>query len=232
MVAPEVEEEEAEVEREGREYERSMEEEEREARAEYIQSRRCKSRLTASHRQVLQGLPPNMGNLYEMNSGHRSKEHKRALMGRYGRAGTGVSPATCWPTGEQVHLAREWEALYQEKPLKAMIEEARREVEERRAAVLAREAEVVEALGKMERQVRQWEEKRGAKARLLDSERERRERVLAELRLEFGYNINPEDNYMKTRIGEREKVLIKEEKEKKKQEKATKMAARKLEEEK
>ena len=52
----------------------------------------------------------------------------------------------------------------------------RRGVEERRAAVLAREAEVVAALGRMERQVRQWEEKRGAKARLLDSERERRER--------------------------------------------------------
>ena len=32
---------------------------------------------------------------------------------RYGRASTGVSPSTCWPTGPQVELAREWEALYQ-----------------------------------------------------------------------------------------------------------------------
>merc|ERR1712210_357954 len=67
----------------------------------------------------------------------------------------------------------------------------------------------------------------GAKTRMLDAERERREKVLEELRLEFGYVINPEDNYMKGRISERERVLIKEEKEKKKQEKKEKGLLRK-----
>ena len=49
----------------------------------------------------------------------------------------------------------------------------------------------------------------------------------AELREEFGYNVNPHDNYMKERIAEREKALIKEEKEIKKAQKKEKKAAAK-----
>ena len=45
--------------------------------------------------------------------------------------------------------------------------------------------------------------------------------MLAELKEEFGYNVNPLDNYMKERIAEREKALIKEEKEVKKAQKKT-----------
>jgi hypothetical protein len=32
--------------------------------------------------------------------------------------------------------------------------------------------------------------------------------VLAELKLEFGYPVNPQDEYMKNRIDEREKVTL------------------------
>merc|ERR1719460_2946666 len=89
------------------------------------------------------------------------------------------------------------------------------------------EKEVLKNLEQMERQVKQWKDRMGAKTRMLDAERERREKVLEELRLEFGYVINPEDNYMKGRISERERVLIKEEKEKKKLEKKEKGLLRK-----
>merc|ERR1719460_1120261 len=89
------------------------------------------------------------------------------------------------------------------------------------------EKEVLKNLEQMERQVKQWKDRMGAKTRMLDAERERREKVLEELRLEFGYVINPEDNYMKGRISERERILIKEEKEKKKQEKKEKGLLRK-----
>jgi len=40
--------------------------------------------------------------------------------------------------------------------------------------------------------------------------------VLAEMKAEFGYDVNPEDVSMKNRIEEREKVLLKEEREIKK----------------
>ena len=46
-----------------------------------------------------------------------------------------------------------------------------------------------------------------------ERERARREKVLAELREEFGYNVNPNDKYMMERIAEREKAIIKQERE-------------------
>ena len=78
---------------------------------------------------------------------------------------------------------------------------------------------------KLDTQIKQWKVKVGAKNKLAEAERERREKVLAELKLEFGYNINPEDNYMKERIAEREKVIMKEEREAKKAAKKEKAAA-------
>merc|ERR1719220_1783978 len=212
---------------EEKEYLRSLEEKEREARAEYIEERRNKSRLSASHRQIVKGEMPYVGSIFHYHSDHMSKEHKRSQMSKYGKKQSGVEPGQCWPTQEEVQLAREWEQLYQEKPLKQMIEEARKSVEDAHQAKLEREKEVLKNLEQMERQVKQWKDRMGAKTRMLDAERERREKVLEELRLEFGYVINPEDNYMKGRINERERVLIKEEKEKKKQEKKEKGLQRK-----
>merc|ERR1712192_393308 len=204
---------------EEKEYLRSMEEKEREARAEYIQERRNKSRLSASHRQIVKGEMPYEGSIFHYNSDHMSKEHKRSQMSKYGKKQTGVEPGQCWPTQDEVQLAREWEQLYQEKPLKQMIEEARQKVEDAHQKRLDREKEGLKNLEAKDRM--------GAKTRMLDQERERREKVLEELRLEFGYVINPEDNYMKGRITERERVLIREEKEKKRQEKKEKELQRK-----
>ena len=47
--------------------------------------------------------------------------------------------------------------------------------------------------------------------------------VLAEMKAEFGYDMNPEDVSMKNRIEEREKVLLKEEREIKKKKRNKKL---------
>ena len=47
---------------------------------------------------------------------------------------------------------------------------------------LDREKEVLKNLEAMDRQVKQWKDRMGAKTRMLDQERERREKVLEELR--------------------------------------------------
>merc|ERR1719474_1542330 len=200
---------------------------EREAKADFIQSRRNKSRLSASDRQILHGNPPYHGVMFEYNSMHRSKEFKRSMLSKYGKEKTGVEPGIVWPTAKEVQLAIEWEELYQEKPLIDQIKETKRNIEKRKEDRIARELLVEESLNKMDAQVKQWKARVGAKNKLAEAERERREKVLAELKLEFGYNINPEDNYMKERIVEREKVIIKEEREAKKAAKKEKAAASK-----
>jgi len=192
-------------------YERELAQQEKEAMAEFIESKRLKSKLSASHRQILMGEPPHEGHLFEYTAEHKSKEFKRSLLSKYGRRKTGVSPSQCWPTDKELELAQEWERLYQEQSLRDLISQTRKNIEDRRLARLQREEEVDKNLAKMELQIKQWRDKQGAKTRLQDAERERRERILAELKLEFGYNVNPEDNYMKERIETREKAIIKEE---------------------
>jgi len=208
-------------------YQQEVEELEREAKAEFIQSRRNKSRLSASDRQMLHGNPPHHGVMFEYNSLHRSKEFKRSMLSKYGKEKTGVEPGIVWPTEKEVQLAIEWEELYQEKPLIDQIKDTKRNIVKRKEDRIARELLVEEILKKMDTQVKQWKVRVGARNKLAETERERREKVLAELKLEFGYNINPEDNYMKERIAEREKVIIKEEREAKKAAKKEKAAASK-----
>ena len=165
--------------------------------------------------------------MFEYNSIHRSKEFKRSMLSKYGKEKTGVEPGIVWPTEKEVQLAREWEELYQEKPLIDQISECKRNIVKRKEDRIARELIVEESLKKMDAQVKQWKVRVGAKNKLAETERERREKVLAELKLEFGYNINPEDNYMKERIVEREKAILKEEREAKKAAKKEKATASK-----
>jgi len=206
-------------------YQQQVEEMGKEAKAEYIQSKRNKSKLSASHRQILHGEPPYEGLMFEYNSNHRSKEFKRSMMSKYGVAKTGVEPGIAWPTDREVALAREWEELYQDKPLIEQIRMAKRNIEIRKEERIAREKVVEENLSRMDAQVKQWKQRVGAKNKQAEAARDMREKVLAELKLEFGYSVNPEDNYMKERIAEREKVLAKEEREAKKAAKKEKAAA-------
>jgi len=208
-------------------YQQQVDQMEKEAKAEYIQSKRNKSKLSASDRQILHGEPPYAGLMFEYNNLHRSKEYKRSMLSKHGVAKTGVEPGIVWPTEKEVVLAREWEELYQDKPLMDQIRDAKRNIEKRKEDRIARELVVDQNLSKMDAQVKQWRVRVGAKNKMAEAERDRREKVLAELKLEFGYNINPEDNYMKGRIAEREKVLMKEEKELKKAAKKEKTDASK-----
>ena len=66
-----------------------------------------------------------------------------------------------------------------------------------------------ENLSKMDVQVKQWKQRVGAKNNQAEAARDMREKVLAELKLEFGYSVNPVDSFMNERIAERAKVLAK-----------------------
>eukprot|EP00092_Neocalanus_flemingeri_P046259 GFUD01052022.1.p1 GENE.GFUD01052022.1~~GFUD01052022.1.p1 ORF type:complete len:279 (+),score=137.31 GFUD01052022.1:51-887(+) len=194
-------------------YQNQVEEMEKEARAEFIQSKRNKSRLSASDRQTLFGEPPHAGVMFEYNSQHRSKEFKGAMMSKYGVAKTGVEPGIMWPNDKELGLAREWEELYQEQTLGEQIRQTKMAIEKRKEDRIAKEKMVEENLSKMDVQVKQWRQRVGAKNKQAEAEMERREKVLAELKLEFGYSVNQEDSYMVGRIADREKVLVKEERE-------------------
>ena len=197
-------------------FHKQQEEYRMEEEAERMEQRRNKSRLSASHRQMLRGEPPNVGLRFEYGRVHHSQEFKRKMFGTYGEKRTDVDPGICWPTDKHLELASEWEKLYQEKPLIDQIKDAKAGIAKRKEDRMKREAAVEAGLARMDAQIKQWKARVNTKNAQAEHERARREKVLAELREEFGYNVNPNDNYMKERIAEREKALMKEEKEAKK----------------
>jgi len=197
------------------EYQKQIKMLEAEVREEYIESKRNKSRLSASDRQILQGRPPHVGVIFEYSDKHRSQKFKRSILGRYGIK-SGVNPAIAWPSDKDLDLAREWESLYQPEPLSKTIEDIRLAEEAVIQKRKEREDKIDANLEKLEAQIKAWQNRVSSRNKAADNDRARREKVLAELKTEFGYDVNPEDESMKTRIAEREKALIKEERELKK----------------
>jgi len=212
-------------------YQKQVDDLQREVREEYIQSRRNKSRLSASDRQRLHGEPPNVGLRFQFQNFHRSLKFRRQMFGRYGAKDTGINPGELWPTKQDIDLAKEWESLYQPAPLKQMIDEVKLEQEQIKQKKIDREKIIGVNVVKHESLLAAWNSKVDAKKRLAEGEKNRTKQILAELKEEFGYDINPEDAIMKTRIHEREKVLIKEERELKKKLRAEKLEEQRLEKE-
>ena len=79
----------------------------KEVRDEYIQSRRNKSRLSASDRQILHGKPPYTGITFQYVDSQRLPKFRRPMFGRYGAKKTGINPGELWPTKRDVELAKE-----------------------------------------------------------------------------------------------------------------------------
>jgi len=201
---------------------------EKEARNEYIESRRNKSRLSFSHQQVVNGRPPYDGLVFEYTTENQTHEFKRKMLAKYGLK-SGVDPAISWPPDSQIELAKDWESLYQPDPLSVMMDKARKEVHEEKERRIQREAEIDRNLELMEKQMKQWQERVNSRNKLADQAIQRRERILAELKQELGYDVNPNDRHMVEKIEEKEKLILKEEKEAKKKLKYEKDLKRKEE---
>lgn len=207
-------------------YQKYAQEIEKDARDEYIESRRNKSRLSYSHLQVVKGLPPALGTVFQTNTEHLSQPYKRKMLAKYGRK-SGVNPGISWPSEEQMKLANDWERLYQPEPLSVMMEKAWEEVRGEKEKRIQREAEIDKNLETMEKQMKQWQDRVNSKNKIAEQAIHRRERILAELKQELGYDVNPADRHMVEKIAEKEKLLLKEEKEAKKFDKMEKEKLRK-----
>jgi len=216
----------AEESEEMQQYQKQLEALERDAREEYIQSKRNKSRLSASDRQILHGKPPYVGVSFQYNDSHRNRDFKQSMLGRYGSKSTGINPGELWPTQNDVELAKEYENLYQPAPLRQMIDDIQLSKEKLIQKRMERESRIEENLEKHDAQLAAWQKRVDARSRLAQGATDRRNRILAELKEEFGYDVNPTDEIMKTRIQDREKVLAKEEREVKKAARAAEKAAR------
>ena len=105
-----------------------------------------------------------------------------------------------------------------------MIDDINKSKEDLKQKKMARERHIAENMAKHDAQLAAWQSRVNSRYLLAQGAMDRRNRILAELKEEFGYDVNPTDEIMKTRIQDREKVLAKEERELKKQIRAEKAA--------
>ncbi|XP_023323329.1 uncharacterized protein LOC111697535 [Eurytemora carolleeae] len=170
------------------EYQQQIQNLESEVREEYLESKRNKSRLSASHRQILQGSAPYEGTIFQYSNNHRSRKFKRGLLGRYGTK-SGVNPGIAWPTEKDLDLG-----------------------------MTNRNSDLIWVFFSFFTRMRVFILSLAGYGFMLNLIAV----ILSELKAEFGYDVNPEDEIMKNRIAEREKVLVKEERERKKAARAEK----------
>lgn len=176
-----------------------------EMRRKELRRKRNKSGLSASDRRMLNGEPPLMGLQYPMYKYHFTQAFRKKMFGLYGQA-SGVRPEECWPDSETIRQYREYEKVfYDGKTFEEIVAEERQKNDDARKYRVDREARVTANLERMERQMKQMEDKNKAKLERIAKEQEKRTKILQDLRQEYGYDIDPLLPQFAERLAEKEK---------------------------
>ncbi|XP_035470986.2 growth arrest and DNA damage-inducible proteins-interacting protein 1 [Scophthalmus maximus] len=132
------------------------------------------------------------------------------LYGRYGSA-SGVDPASLWPSHEQLDRVvaeeREWQPTLEEMLRNIELKE-KEEAEKRQA----KERLIAANMAKMPKMVADWRREKRETKQKLKEDKARREQLLEEARVRFGYALDPRSPKFLEMVAEVEK----EEKKKKK----------------
>ncbi|XP_076265992.1 growth arrest and DNA damage-inducible proteins-interacting protein CRIF [Rhynchophorus ferrugineus] len=168
---------------------------------EELERKRNKSRLKDHHRNMLHDNTP----IQEAQFWHQGTlKYLRRLYGRYGAA-SGVDPALCWPVKAELHDAIEYEQIKYPKTVSELIQEAKINRQENNQRIMERQNDIVKKMEKLE----QWKKDLYAKIEKNESEamaaKERRERLIEEVRRHFGYTVDPRDDRFKELLEKKEK---------------------------
>lgn len=195
----------------------NLEEKERE-----LEQKRNVSRLLPQHRNVLQERVP-----YARAESwiHETAKYKRMMFGRYGLE-SGVDPAICFMSKAEIVDQQEYEKVAYPFTLKEMIEENKRQKKARQDAILERDEKIAKKLEKLE----QWKKELYSKIAKKESDakaaRDRKDRLVEEVRRHFGYKVDPREEKFKEMLEQKEKEDKKRMKEEKRKVKEAKMISK------
>lgn len=191
-------------------------EEDVEAREKEIERMRNKSRLNKTHRSFLKQQPKPI----EEYKWDQTVYFNRKQFGRYGYA-SGVDPRLCFYTPDEVADKREYERVAYPYTIPEMVESVKMEKAEKQAIIIAREKKISQNFTKLDK----WMEDLNARIAKKEEEarmaKEKRERLLEEIRQEFGFKIDFRDPRFKALMEKKEleqKKAKKMEKKKKREE--------------
>lgn len=212
---------------------------EREMRLKKI---RNKSRLLPQHRNMLMETVPYPNG--EESWIHTTVKYKRGLFGKYGLA-SGVDPSgfgnfivlsssrkltnfisfegICFPTASEQADKDEYERVafpFTLQEMQRMNAELRKE---KRDAIMKREEDVAKKLDKLEHWMNELNARIAKKEADARAARERKERLVEEVRRHFGYTVDVKDEKFKEMLAQKEKEDKKAQKEARKKQKEMKM---------
>lgn len=197
-------------------------EEEDQLREAEIEKKQNKSRLYSQHRNILHNKMP-----YDepVNDFHNTVKYQRKLYARFGES-SGVYAGICWPTKEELRDIQEYEKITHPQSLQEMIANAlqrRAEINEKQRK---RQEDIVKKVAKLEQWKKDLKEKIAKREAEAMAVKERKDRLIEEVRRHFGFKIDPRDERFKEMLEQKERAEKKAMKEAKRKVKEAKMIAK------
>ncbi|XP_012547427.1 large ribosomal subunit protein mL64 [Bombyx mori] len=185
------------------------------AKEEEINKKRNISRLSMSHHNLVNGKRPYD---YPMSLAHLTVKYNRKMYGKYGSA-SGVNPSLCWPTRADIREKLEYESEAYPFTIQEMMETTRQKRLAEEEKILKRDQEIVAKMAKLEMWKKELRNKVAKKTAEAQAAKDKKERLVEEVRRHFGFKLDSRDERF-------QEMLVKREKEQKKQEKLARKEAK------
>lgn len=171
-----------------------------------------KSRLNKGHRNLVNGRMPYDSPVHRF---HNTVKYKRKMYGRYGDS-SNVDPSLAWPTPEDLEERREYERVAHPLTIQEMQQNAWNRLESEREELQLRQEKIDNNMKKLNGWIKEVQEKASKKLLEAQKAKEKREKLIEEVKKHFGYKIDPKDERFKEMLAKREKEEKKKVKEEKK----------------
>ncbi|CAH0391000.1 unnamed protein product [Bemisia tabaci] len=198
--------------------------EQEEERERYIEMRRNKSRLYPQDRNRVHNKPPWLDVEADLET-LKTVRWNRRMYGRYGNS-SNVDPRIAWPTKEDLVQAKEYESLLCPKSIQEMVEEEKAKIMEKERKEIEQDKKIIENLKKMNVWKEEMKAKITKKLQQATEAKEKRAKLIEDVRRHIGYAIDPRDNKFQEILEQKEKEERKALKEAKKQKKHEEMVAK------
>ncbi|CAH0669330.1 unnamed protein product [Spodoptera exigua] len=199
-----------------------VEDEDALAREAEIERKRNVSRLTEAHWNLVNGRRPYVE---PKNWSHLTVKYNRKLYGKYGSA-SGVNPSLCFPTRNEIQEKMEYEAIAYPITIKQMMETAAKNRKEQEERIQQRDRDVAAKYAKLDQWKKDLLDKIAKKTAEVNAAKEKKERLVEEVRRHFGFKLDPRDERFQEMLAKREKEQKKLEKQARKEAKEKVMLAK------
>jgi len=191
-------------------------------RSQEIMRIRNKSGLLRAHRLMLHGEVP-----YRVSESwiHETVKYKRKIYAKYGSK-SGIDPRICFPTETELHEKNEYERVAYPKTVKEMIAIIEKQKQEKRERTAERQATIAINLQKLSTWKKDIKMRRAKKETDARAAKERKDRLIEEVRRIVGYKMDSRDEKFKELLVQKEKAQKKALKETKRLEKEKKLFAK------